>query len=101
LFEAETNGLVNRQVGYSRESNEVKRYVQDVVKANGKLVWEAIGKKSGAIFVCGKAEMADSVKKSLLEIFEANLKGETATNFMEKLKIACRYEEEIFGSSAA
>ena len=80
VFQAETQAkmlsieltprdLVDRKVGYSREEELPKSYVQTLIRQNAYLIWRSIWKEGASIMVCGKGEMADAAKVSLLKVF--------------------------------
>ena len=54
LFDEESKDLVDRKVGYSRETLSPKVYVQDLIRQHGKLIWKTLFVEGGSIMVCGK-----------------------------------------------
>lgn len=53
LFESESEPIVTRITGFSRENGMRKKYVQDVVEENGDLVNDLVWEQGGSILVCG------------------------------------------------
>ena len=53
---------------FSRDQKE-KIYVQDIIRQNGKMVAQLIGKEGAIIYVCGSAgKMPNSVKEALIDV---------------------------------
>ncbi|XP_033126796.1 nitric oxide synthase, brain-like [Anneissia japonica] len=64
------NGLALAEVyvAYSREPDQPKTYVQDMLKKNSTKLYNHIMKDDGHLFVCGDVSMATGVNKAFLHI---------------------------------
>jgi sulfite reductase alpha subunit-like flavoprotein len=105
LYQQELTALLRRGVVHevflalSREEGHRKRYVQDEVYAQRALIHWLLERESGHIFVCGDAQMADGVRKSLVKVFasEGQLDDIEAQNSVDDLLNQNRYHEDVFG----
>nr|QCX35686.1 Nitric Oxide Synthase 1 [Nautilus pompilius] len=91
--------LTNYYVALSREVNQKKVYVQDIMKRHSKEICDAIVKQGGHIYVCGDVSMASDVSDTVEMILreEAGMASEDAKNYVLKLRDANRFNEDIFG----
>merc|ERR1719186_1832732 len=104
LLKEETDRLaqsglkIERHVAYSQEPGVKKEYVQDKVWDDFMMVYKMI-KDEGAIYVCGKVQMAQAVQDVLKRVLEKFLRidGEDAQKMILKMKKDGRYQEDIFG----
>ncbi|XP_060064662.1 nitric oxide synthase 1-like [Ylistrum balloti] len=100
LTQAETDKSLTRvYTALSREPGVPKVYVQDVLKQNGKEVFEQILRRGGHVYVCGDVQMANDVSTTLCKIIQefGKLSAEDAKFVMLKLREANRFHEDIFG----
>ncbi|MCJ1433556.1 NAPDH-dependent diflavin reductase [Xylographa pallens] len=82
----------------SRDQNE-KRYVQDLVKEQGKLVYELLHETTGIVYVCGSSgKMPLAVRESLIEVFQQNgsMKKEHAEAYLAHMEKEGRYKQETW-----
>lgn len=84
----------------SREENHKKMYVQDEIYAQRELVYSLLENEGAHVYVCGDAQMADGVRKSLLKVYanEANCDETEAQNAVDDLLNQSRYHEDVFGA---
>ena len=104
--------FLTRLNAFSREKNIPKTYNHDLLKQEKELVYSTLVNEGGKIYICGKVAIAHSTYKALIEVgsdvnrmlggrFEDRPKEEAdqfAENFLNYLKDAGRYSQEIFGS---
>jgi len=83
------NGL---HVAFSREQ-EVKVYVQDLLKGNKKYLYELIKDKGAIIAVCGSIELGEGVNKAMIEILS---EGKAPKAVLEELEKRGKYIMEIW-----
>ncbi|MDN3508100.1 MAG: sulfite reductase, partial [Simkaniaceae bacterium] len=75
-------------LAFSRDQNH-KIYVQDLIRENGKDVWEWIDKKNATLYLCGDAkQMAKAVNMALHDIAQAHGGHtiQTATDYIKQLR---------------
>ncbi|XP_067136813.1 nitric oxide synthase, inducible-like [Centruroides vittatus] len=106
VYEHETSPLVRKGIlsrvfnVFSREPNQKKKYVQDAVKDEAKLVYEMI-QRNGHIYVCGDAAMSEGVRKAVkyVLVYQGNYSKDEAENYFIQLQNDGRYHEDVFGVS--
>jgi len=88
-----------REVAYSREPNQPKMYVQNLITRDAEKIYDLWQKKGGYIYICGKIQMAEEVGQALLDILThlGNMDKATAAATLEDMKKIYRYQEDIFG----
>lgn len=104
LYEEEHSQLLRRGIlhdvflALSREDQ--KTYVQDEVYTQRSLVFALLEREGAHVYVCGDAEMADGVRKSLLKVYtsEASYDESDAQNAIDDLFNESRYHEDVFGA---
>lgn len=75
-----------------------KVYVQNHLSESGSLVWELL-QQGGHFYVCGDAgSMAGAVEQALLQLISERLEGgrETATEYLQMLSTAGRYQRDVW-----
>jgi len=91
-------GLLTRiDLAWSRDQAE-KVYVQDKLREQGEEVWRWI-EQGAHIYVCGDAtRMAKDVENTLLEIIAqyGAMDSETADEYLSDLRIARRYQRDVY-----
>lgn len=95
--ERESGVLTNLFVAYSRET-EKKVYVQHLIEASGKLLWDSI-ETGGHIYVCGDGQtMAHDVRHALeqLAVVHGNHTKESAESFFTELHLRKRYQTDVW-----
>nr|ALQ78661.1 inducible nitric oxide synthase [Tigriopus japonicus] len=90
LYATETEGILERYSVYSRDPDQPKKYVQDMVKARKYKILDYILNMNAIVLVCGSAGMADGVKN----VMDAFLEWEGLS--VEDMKMTKSYIEEIF-----
>ena len=106
--------ILTRFDAFSREEDVPKEYNYQVMEKQSKLVYNALVKQSGFIYVCGKIDMADTVFKSFVSIIaqhliedneiddndkeELEFVNQIAEDFINSLRDNGRYDEDIFGN---
>ncbi len=82
----------------SREGK--KTYVQDEVYTHRSLVYALLEREGAHLYVCGDADMADGVQKSLIQVYisEASYDDSKAQNAVDDLFNQNRYHEDVFGA---
>jgi cytochrome P450/NADPH-cytochrome P450 reductase len=99
----EESGITDLKVAFSREPGQPRTFVQHMIKREQDHVWELI--ETGAvIYVCGNANtMAPGIRAALMEVYGAktNGSGSSAEEWLQGLRDADRYLEDIWGEMAA
>ncbi|MCJ1389062.1 NAPDH-dependent diflavin reductase [Xylographa bjoerkii] len=83
---------------FSRDQRE-KRYVQDLVKEQGKLVYELLHETNGVVYVCGSSgKMPLAVRESLIEVFQQNgsMERDHAEVYLTRMEKEGRYKQETW-----
>jgi sulfite reductase (NADPH) flavoprotein alpha-component len=89
--------LTRLDVAFSRDQPE-KVYVQDLMRANSREIFEWL-KKGAFFYVCGDAErMAKDVHQTLIEIVteHGDLSNEEAITYVDQLKKDKRYQRDVY-----
>ena len=107
------SAILRRFDAFSRGENGLNEYNYEVMENQSEIVYNALVKQSGYIYVCGKISMADAVFKSFVSIISRHLitdhkieddeekisfVEQIAEDFMNSLKDNGRYDEDIFGN---
>jgi sulfite reductase alpha subunit-like flavoprotein/flavin-dependent dehydrogenase len=95
--EWQTNDCLQVFTAFSRDQSE-KIYVQDRLKEQGKLVWDAIN-AGDHFYICGDAtKMAVDVEKALLEIIceHGKKKMDQAKAMLQKMSDENRYQKDVW-----
>ena len=82
----------------SRDQKE-KHYVQDLVKEQGKLVYELLHTTTGIVYVCGSSgKMPLAVRNSLIEVFQQNgsMEKDQAEAYLARMEKEGRYKQETW-----
>ena len=82
----------------SRDQKE-KRYVQDLIKEQGKLVYELLHETTGIVYVCGSSgKMPLAVRESLIEAFQQNgsMERDHAEAYLALMEKEGRYKQETW-----
>ncbi|KAF8545156.1 hypothetical protein BDD12DRAFT_915017 [Trichophaea hybrida] len=91
-------GVLKGFTAFSRDQ-KAKRYVQTVIREEGKAVWEALGRREGTVFVCGSSgRMPQAVREALIEVFEkwGDMRREDAKVYLEGMEKIGRYKQETW-----
>jgi len=88
-----------REVAYSRENNQPKQYVQNLLTKDAPKIYDLWVKNGGYIYICGKISMAEGVEKALKDILRhiGNLDPDAVEATFEEMRKNFRYQEDIFG----
>nr|QNG40941.1 nitric oxide synthase [Placozoa sp. H4] len=100
IEECLNNGVLDEVYkAYSRELNQPKQYVQDLMKEHGGDLLHMILDGDGHIYVCGDVSMAADVFRTLqnLLIDYGLFNQEDAIEYVKNMKETGRYHEDIFG----
>lgn len=61
--------VLTRFSAFSREPNEAKKYVQDLILEEGKsTVADALIRRDGIVYICGKIAMAEAVHNAIVAV---------------------------------
>ena len=85
-------------VACSRDQKE-KRYVQDLVKEQGKLVYELLHEENGVVYVCGSSgNMPLAVRESLVKVFQQKgcMERDYAEAYLARMEKEGRYKQETW-----
>ena len=99
----EENDVLNLHLALSRDSVQPKMYVQDAIKANGKLVCDLIVKNDNCrYFVCGDARMADYCYEAVVNALRehGHMSRAKATQLLKRLRVEDRWQYDLWGISA-
>lgn len=83
---------------FSRDQRQ-KVYVQDLVRQQCVLVYDALANKNGIIFICGSSgKMPQAVREALIEVFQEHgrLSREEAEAYLVTLEKSGRYRQETW-----
>ena len=99
----EDAGITQLQTAFSREPGQPRTFVQHLIEREGDRVWDLI-ENGAVIYVCGNANtMAPGVRAALIDVYRAktNGSGPSADEWLQDLRDADRYLEDIWGEMAA
>lgn len=100
LEQAKQEGVIKEvYTALSRESDQPKAYVQNILNKNSRDVYQTIVKEGGHFYVCGDVKMASDVTATLEKIImtEGMMTTQDAKNYILKLRDGDRFHEDIFG----
>ncbi|KAL8689373.1 MAG: hypothetical protein Q9224_004653, partial [Gallowayella concinna] len=83
---------------FSRDQ-QMKIYVQDVLKEQSELVYRLLHNEEGVVYVCGSSgKMPQAVRAALVEIFQigGNISSSAAENYLQILEREGRYKQETW-----
>ena len=98
----EAGGVTELQVAFSREPDQPRTYVQQLIERERDHVWDLMA-AGAVIYVCGNAStMAPGVRAALTDMFKAKTGGsdEAAEEWLAGLRSSDRYLEDIWGEMA-
>ncbi|KAF2767195.1 hypothetical protein EJ03DRAFT_276522 [Teratosphaeria nubilosa] len=85
---------------FSRSKTQPKKYVQDVLKSNGKQIYGVLHEKNGKVYVCGSSgNMPKGVREALLDILTEYGQGtsqEEAEAYLDRMEKEGRYKQETW-----
>ncbi|CAD5111086.1 DgyrCDS434 [Dimorphilus gyrociliatus] len=93
-------GVLNSlRVAFSREPNQPKTYVQDLLERDGKSLYELLTKHNAHFYVCGDVSMAANVSTTLQIILKkvGGMSNDEASNFLLEIGDSNRFHQDIFG----
>ena len=99
----QASGITELQMAFSREPGQPRTFVQQVIERERDQVWDLI-EADAVIYVCGNANtMAPGVRAALMDTYRAKTNGSdtTAEDWLQKLRDADRYLEDIWGEMAS
>lgn len=76
-----------------------KVYVQDLVRQQSRLVYDALATRNGLVYICGSSgKMPQAVREALIEVFqkEGALGREDAERYLLGMEKAGRYKQETW-----
>lgn len=91
-----SNGL---HVAFSREERQSKVYVQDLISATSKELWDLVQTLGAVVYICGDAKrMAPDVKKAFINMAaqHGHMTQIAAENWMGSLMSSGRYLEDVY-----
>ena len=88
-------------LAFSRDGppDEKKTYVQDVVSRDGKIVYDYLIRRNGALFISGSAgKMPQAIKETVIRIIESeqSITREEALKVHSKLEKQGRWKQETW-----
>ncbi|XP_072182138.1 nitric oxide synthase 1-like [Diadema setosum] len=98
--EAVKEGAISQNfTAYSREPNQEKVYIQDIMSKHAELVYQIVCRDNGHFYVCGDVSMAADVCATLERILaeEGGMTPTEARDFIGRMKDTNHYHEDIFG----
>jgi sulfite reductase alpha subunit-like flavoprotein len=76
-----------------------KVYVQDLVRQQSSLVFQALAEKGGMVYVCGSSgKMPQAVREALIEVFqkEGKMARHDAESYFTRMEKDGRYKQETW-----
>jgi sulfite reductase alpha subunit-like flavoprotein len=103
LFASEWESMASQSkidihLATSRDQDK-KIYVQDLIRQNGKKVWDILGLRGGYLYICGSSgKMPQAVREAVVQIVsEHGMKTEQeADEFVTQLELSSRWLEECW-----
>ena len=83
---------------FSRDQRE-KRYVQDTIKEQCKLVHQSLLEENGIVYICGSSgKMPLAVREALVEAFQqaGSMDREGAESYLTQMEKEGRYKQETW-----
>ncbi|XP_072018681.1 nitric oxide synthase 1-like [Amphiura filiformis] len=100
IAEAKEDGTIsNIFTAFSREPDQPKKHVQDMMKDNSRQMYRAIYRNDGHLYVCGDIIMANQVRQTIQWIVShhGDMSEEKADEYISDMVDSGRYHEDIFG----
>ena len=71
----------------------LQTYVQDLLKKNGREVYDLLVTRAGHFYICGDVEMAQDVEKVIIDIIRlyGNMDKDDADDYISEMKVWCYY----------
>lgn len=91
------DGLLELFTAFSRDNN--KEYVQDQMRRNSRVIYEALLVQRGFIYICGsRGRMPSAVKEAVVEcLIKEGLEGrDEAESFLSQMELEGRYRQETW-----
>ena len=92
-------GVLNHvHVAMSREQPDHREHVQDLIRAQGALVWRLL-EAGGYVYVCGSAAVRAEVRAALADVIASHgaLPPERAAAYLDDLETTARYRPDLWG----
>ena len=103
FFKEEWQHLENKGLkvfaGFSRDANEPKTYVQDLLNHQSALVFNTVAKQGGKVYVCGSSgNMPKGVRQALVDVLQnhGEMSTDDAESYIEGMEKAGRYKQETW-----
>jgi cytochrome P450/NADPH-cytochrome P450 reductase len=90
--------LSHVHVAMSREQPDHSEHVQDLIRAQGALVWRLL-EAGGYVYVCGSAAVRAEVRAALADVIASHgaLPPERAAAYLDDLETTARYRPDLWG----
>jgi sulfite reductase alpha subunit-like flavoprotein len=91
--------LAKLGLAFSREQNQPKQYVQELIEANGDRIWEMMKEPNFHVYICGDGRMADGVLNSFMNVASTfgHLDYSEIFSLFERMKNENRYQTDVWG----
>ena len=92
-------GVLNHvHVATSRERPGTREYVQDLIRAQGALVWRLL-EAGGYVYVCGAQPVRDAVRAAFTDVVAEHgaMPRERAEAYLDQLDTTARYRPDLWG----
>jgi hypothetical protein len=102
IEDLESQRVMNLHLALSRLPDRPKMYVQNMIKAEGKMICELFLRDDCTYYVCGDANMADYCQEAVVEALgeHALMSRVKATRLLQRMRAEGRWQYDLWGISA-
>ncbi|GAB7348722.1 hypothetical protein MBLNU459_g7459t1 [Dothideomycetes sp. NU459] len=86
-------------VGFSRDKDKPKNYVQDLIRASPDLVFGILNHPKGKVYVCGSSgNMPKGVREALVDVIREKIddQDKDAESYLDRMEKEGRYKQETW-----
>lgn len=93
------DGVITSRIAYSREVDEPKTYVQDLLEEDAHTIVKLLMCKNTHVMICGNASMANSCRKTIIRLLRSHghMSTVTAEHLLSSMNMKNRWQLDVWG----
>ena len=93
------DGVITSRIAYSREADEPKKYVQDLLEEDVHTIVKLLMCKNTHVMICGNASMANSCRKTIIRLLRSHghMSTVTAEHLLSSMNMKNRWQLDVWG----
>ena len=93
------DGVITSHIAYSRETDEPKTYVQDLLEDNAEEVVELLLCKNTHVMICGNASIANGCRKTVIKLLRSHghMSKVSAEHLLSSMSLKKRWQLDVWG----